>query len=114
MKQLSLCRKNEDVTIERVEGSGAFRRRLMELGFIRGTGLRVVAFSPLRGPLQLLLMNCRLTLGAGRSRNSIGSEKWINKRNPLPLPWRVTPTAARLPFSISSQAPLKRWGITVG
>jgi len=64
LKQLSLCGPNENVTVQKVEGSGESRRRLIEMGFIKGTSLKVIRATP----LVLGLMNCRLALGVEQAQ----------------------------------------------
>ncbi|HEY4056060.1 MAG TPA: ferrous iron transport protein A [Kofleriaceae bacterium] len=40
-------------TVHTVEGSRAFRRRLLEMGLVPGTGVRIVTVAPLGDPLQI-------------------------------------------------------------
>jgi ferrous iron transport protein A len=40
-------------TIRRVDGSRAFRRRLLEMGLVPGIAVRVVTMAPLGDPLQI-------------------------------------------------------------
>ena len=46
----------------RVGGEGTFRRRLMELGILPGTQLRLVGFAPLGDPLELLVRGASLSI----------------------------------------------------
>lgn len=46
----------------RVGGSRPFRRRLMELGLLPGTAVRVVRRAPLGGIVELEVRRCRLSL----------------------------------------------------
>ena len=46
----------------RIGGERAFRRRLMELGLLPGTRVRMVRRARLGGVLELEVRNCRLTL----------------------------------------------------
>jgi ferrous iron transport protein A len=41
------------VRVERVDGSRAFRRRLLEMGLVPGTEVRVVTVAPLGDPLRI-------------------------------------------------------------
>jgi ferrous iron transport protein A len=45
-----------------VGGPRAFRRRLLELGFVPGTAVRVVGVAPLGDPLELELRGCRISI----------------------------------------------------
>ncbi len=48
--------------VEAVEGDRAFRRRIMEMGLIPGTKVRLVAVAPMGDPLTLELRSSRLSL----------------------------------------------------
>ena len=50
------------VTVEHVAGDRAFRRRIMEMGLVPGTPVRVVAVAPLGDPLTLELRGGRLSI----------------------------------------------------
>lgn len=41
------------VTVRGVEGSRAFRRRLLEMGLVPGIAIRIVTVAPLGDPLQV-------------------------------------------------------------
>jgi Fe2+ transport system protein FeoA len=43
--------------VRRVAGPGAFRRRLLELGLVPGTSVRVVTIAPLGDPLRIEVRN---------------------------------------------------------
>ncbi len=48
--------------IQRVGGARPVRRRLMELGLVPGTEIRVVNVAPLGDPLELAVRGCRLSI----------------------------------------------------
>jgi Fe2+ transport system protein FeoA len=50
------------VVVEEVAGDRAFRRRIMEMGLVPGTEVRVVAVAPLGDPLTLDLRASRLSI----------------------------------------------------
>ena len=50
------------VVVDEVGGERGFRRRLMEMGLIPGTAVRVVAIAPLGDPLTLALRGGRLSI----------------------------------------------------
>ena len=50
------------VVVEEVGGDRAFRRRIMEMGLVPGTEVRVVAVAPLGDPLTLDLRASRLSI----------------------------------------------------
>jgi Fe2+ transport system protein FeoA len=43
----------KSATVREVSGSRAFRRRLLEMGLVPGTEVRVVSVAPLGDPLQI-------------------------------------------------------------
>ncbi len=49
-------------TVLGVRGERAFRRRLLELGFVAGTRVRVVGVAPLGDPLKLEIRHGNLSL----------------------------------------------------
>ena len=54
--------RNQTVIVEEVAGDRAFRRRIMEMGLVPGTAVRVVAVAPLGDPLTLELRSGRLSI----------------------------------------------------
>ncbi|MBX3126592.1 MAG: ferrous iron transport protein A [Polyangiaceae bacterium] len=52
----------DTVTVEHVGGPRAFRRRLMELGLLPGTRVRLVGVAPLGDPLELLVRGASLSI----------------------------------------------------
>lgn len=59
---------HEPVVVKRVGGERAFRRRLMELGLVPGTEVRVEKVAPLGDPLELVARGCRLSIRAAEAR----------------------------------------------
>lgn len=56
------------VVVQRVGGERAFRRRLMELGLVPGTEVRIAKIAPLGDPLELVARGCRLSIRAAEAR----------------------------------------------
>jgi ferrous iron transport protein A len=50
------------VTVSRIGGERAFRRRLMELGLVPGTRLELKSIAPLGDPMELLVRGCSLSI----------------------------------------------------
>ena len=50
------------VCVSSVRGERAFRRRLLEMGLVPGTSVRVVGVAPLGDPMQLQLRGGKLSL----------------------------------------------------
>jgi ferrous iron transport protein B len=59
---LSELKTGEEGIIQRVRGRGAFRRRMMEMGFIRGTKIKVIKNAPLKDPIEYGLKGYRISL----------------------------------------------------
>jgi ferrous iron transport protein A len=54
--------------VEDVAGDRSFRRRIMEMGLVPGTAVRVVAVAPLGDPLTLELRGSRLSIRKREAR----------------------------------------------
>lgn len=48
--------------IQAIEGDRAFRRRLLELGFLPGTEVMLLGAAPMGDPLELEIRGCRFSL----------------------------------------------------
>ena len=59
---LSEMSQGHSGVIVRVGGHGAFRRRLMEMGFLKGARLVVEKYAPLKDPLEVVLNGCHVSL----------------------------------------------------
>ena len=62
MIPLSRFKEGERGVIIKVEGSGAFRKRLQEMGFIKGTEVFVEKYAPLRDPVELVVKGYHVSL----------------------------------------------------
>ncbi|MCK5847040.1 MAG: ferrous iron transport protein B [Bacteroidales bacterium] len=62
MKYLSDLREGEQGIISKVKGRGAFRRRIMEMGFVSGKEIEVVRRAPLQDPIEYSLMGYDVSL----------------------------------------------------
>lgn len=60
--KLSELQTNESGIITRVQGIGAFRRRITEMGFVKGKKVRVIKNAPLRDPVEYNIMGYEVTL----------------------------------------------------
>lgn len=61
-RKLSELRTGEKGVIERVNGAGRFRQRLLEMGFVPGTEILVERFAPLQDPIEYLLKGYHVSL----------------------------------------------------
>lgn len=48
--------------VERVGGARSFRRRLMEMGLVPGTAVKLVNIAPLGDPIEVELRDSRISL----------------------------------------------------
>ena len=62
MIPLSQLKEGERGVIIKVQGSGAFRKRLQEMGFIKGTEVFVEKYAPLRDPVELIVKGYHVSL----------------------------------------------------
>jgi Fe2+ transport system protein FeoA len=60
--QLSEMKEGQSATIVRVGGKGAFRRRLLEMGLVKGTPVYVEKYAPLKDPMELLVKGYSISL----------------------------------------------------
>ena len=59
---LAELKTGESAVIVKVNGHGGFRKRLIEMGFIRGKKVRVILNAPLKDPIEYEILGYRLTL----------------------------------------------------
>ena len=62
MIPLSEFREGERGVIARLNGKGRFRKRLQEMGFIKGVEVFVEKYAPLRDPMELVLKGYHVSL----------------------------------------------------
>jgi Fe2+ transport system protein FeoA len=59
---LSELKEGQTGRVLRVGGNGPFRRRLLEMGFLRGTEVYVEKYAPLKDPIELVLKGYHVSL----------------------------------------------------
>ena len=59
---LSDLKTGEKGVIVRVNGSGAFRKRILEMGFIKGKSIKVILNAPLKDPIKYKIMDYEVSL----------------------------------------------------
>lgn len=62
MSTLTAVPLQQPVTIHSVAGDRAFRRRLLELGFLPGVEVRVLGAAPMGDPLDIEIRGCRFSI----------------------------------------------------
>jgi Fe2+ transport system protein FeoA len=64
---LSELREGQTASIVSIQGEGPFRRRLLEMGFLRGTEVYVEKYAPLKDPIELILKGYHVSLRVGEA-----------------------------------------------
>jgi Fe2+ transport system protein FeoA len=59
---LSELKAGQSAVIDRIGGSGALRRRILEMGMVKGTRVYVEKYAPLKDPLELIVKGTHVTL----------------------------------------------------
>lgn len=59
---LSEIKEGQSAVIERIGGSGALRRRILEMGIVKGTHVYVEKYAPLKDPLELIVKGAHVSL----------------------------------------------------
>ena len=59
---LSEVKEGQTATINRIGGDSALRRRLHEMGILKGTEVRVEKYAPLKDPLELIVKGYHMSL----------------------------------------------------
>ncbi len=62
MLKLSELKEGEKAVIIKVGGMGAFRQRLLEMGFIKGTEVFIEKYAPLKDPIELIIKGYHVSL----------------------------------------------------
>lgn len=60
--RLSQLKNNEEGIITKVKGRGAFRKRIMEMGFVKGKKIKVIKNAPLKDPIEYSIMSYEVSL----------------------------------------------------
>lgn len=60
--KLSEVKHSESVIITKVLGHGSFRKRISEMGFIKGKEVKVIKNAPFNGPIELKILNYNISL----------------------------------------------------
>lgn len=65
---LSDLKTGERGVIVKVNGSGAFRKRILEMGFIKGKTIKVILNAPLKDPIKYKIMDYEVSLRRSEAR----------------------------------------------
>lgn len=61
MKTLKDVAVGETAVVKRLHGEGATRRRMMDMGIVKGVAIKVVKVAPLGDPIEVSVRNYDLT-----------------------------------------------------
>ncbi|HIR56186.1 MAG TPA: ferrous iron transport protein A [Candidatus Gallacutalibacter pullicola] len=69
MKTLKEVRCGETVQVKKLEGAGAVKRRIMDMGITKGTDIFVRKVAPLGDPIEVTVRGYELSLRKGDAEN---------------------------------------------
>ena len=93
MKTLKDVKPGQTVTIVKLHGEGAVKRRIMDMGLTKGTEVYVRKVAPLGDPIEVNVRSYELSLRKAKPNfncNRKEDGQWSIKSR-----WLVTPTAER-------------------
>ena len=59
---LSELKEGQSATIEHIGGNGALRRRILEMGILKGAEVYVEKYAPLKDPLELIVKGYHISI----------------------------------------------------
>ena len=59
---LSELKAGQSAVVDHIGGSGALRRRILEMGIVKGVRVRVEKYAPLKDPLELVVKGTHVSL----------------------------------------------------
>ena len=59
---LSEMKEGQTASIDTIGGNSALRRRILEMGILKGTEIYVEKYAPLKDPLELIIKGCHISL----------------------------------------------------
>lgn len=62
MPILSELKQGQSAVVSKVGGSGALRRRILEMGIVKGARLYVEKYAPLKDPVELVVKGTHVSL----------------------------------------------------
>ena len=69
MKTLKQTKCGETVTVTRLGGEGALKRRIMDMGITKGTSMFVRKVAPLGDPVEITVRGYELSIRKGDAEN---------------------------------------------
>jgi len=59
---LSEMREGDSAIVIKIGGNGALRRRILEMGILKGSPIHVEKYAPLKDPLELIVKGSHISL----------------------------------------------------
>ena len=73
---LSEMKEGQIAIIDTIGGNSALRRRILEMGILKGTQIYVEKYAPLKDPLELIIKGCHISLRVEEAaRITVGNVK---------------------------------------
>ncbi|MBC8546078.1 ferrous iron transport protein A [Clostridiaceae bacterium NSJ-31] len=69
MKTLKTAKCGETVVVQKLDGEGALRRRIMDMGITKGTSIYVRKVAPLGDPVEITVRGYELSIRKGDAEN---------------------------------------------
>ncbi len=78
---LGMCRQGDRVKVLRVNGAGVIRKRLLEMGFLKGAHISIIKHAPLRDPMEVVIGDAHISLRISEaSLIEVGNEENVIER----------------------------------
>jgi Fe2+ transport system protein FeoA len=59
---LSEMKEGQTAMIDTVGGNSSLRRRILEMGILKGTQIYIEKYAPLKDPLELIIKGCHISI----------------------------------------------------
>ena len=66
---LSEMKEGQTAMIETVGGNSSLRRRILEMGILKGTQIYIEKYAPLKDPLELIIKGCHISIRVEEAAN---------------------------------------------
>jgi len=73
--RLSESRQGQQVKILRLLAGSVTKQRLLDLGFVRGTALKIIRYAPLKDPMEIEIKGSHLSLRVEEAKTVVVEEK---------------------------------------
>ena len=78
LMRLSELKNGEDGVVVKILGHGAFRKRVMEMGFVRGRSVKVVLDAPLKDPINYEILGYNVSLRRSEASMIVVEKNYAN------------------------------------